>query len=189
MKNIKEILVDKHKINLAIIAAAVLSYMFIFFIPQVKELFTTLSAAAKLKKEIVEINQKWANISAAENQMLSLKEKFHHYEKKLPMEKEISSILQYLSDAAKKLDVTINEIKPGEQTTKQDKKDIYWSIPILLKAKCGYHQLGAFLNELEKADRFMKITDIKITANPYVDMSHEVELTVVTYVMNLKILP
>lgn len=187
MKDIKEILADKHNVNIAIIAAASLSYMLIFFIPQAKELVTTLSEAAKLKREIVETKQKWADISSAENQVLLLKEKIRDYEKKLPMEKEISSILQYLSDAAKKLDVTINEIKPGEQTTKQDKKALYWSIPIVVKAKCGYHQLGAFLNELEKADRFMKITDIEITATPYADTAHEVELTVVTYVMSLKI--
>lgn len=187
MKNIQEILADKHNVNIAIIVAASLSYMLIFFIPQVKELFITLREAAKLKQEIVETKQKLADIASAENQVLLLKEKIRDYEKKLPMEKEISNILQYLSNAAKKLDVTINEIKPGEQTTKQDKKALYWSIPIVLKTKCAYHQLGAFLNELEKADRFMKITDIEITANPYVDTAHEVELTVVTYVMSLKI--
>ncbi|NQS99786.1 MAG: type 4a pilus biogenesis protein PilO, partial [Candidatus Omnitrophica bacterium] len=64
------------------------------------------------------------------------------------------------------------------------KEQIYYGVPILVKAECRYHQLGRFLNELERADRFMKISDIKIKARPDRPETLYIQLIIVTYVMS-----
>ena len=66
---------------------------------------------------------------------------------------------------------------------KAEKNQIYKEIPILISAKSGYHELGRFLNSLENSDRFMKVGDMHIRANPATPKKHDVELLVLTYIL------
>ena len=185
LKEVKEVLMlGKTKINYFILILITIVYLLLFFIPELKVFFRKFTESSQLKAEIIKTQKDWANIDAVEKKILQLNERIDYYEKRLPDEKEIPSVLEYLSEAAKRMDVRITEIKPVEQ----DKDEIsqftlYYKAPILLKAECGYHQLGRFLNRLESAARFMKINDLKIVANPRSSDIHYVQLTVITYVM------
>ena len=181
---IKEIFLDKHKVNYFILALIVAAYLFVLLTPEIKVLFQKLSEGNRLKARIVEIKKDWANIDTFKKRIAELHEQIDYYEKKLPGEKEIPAVLGYLSEAAKEMNVRITEIEPG----KVDKDEIapsslYYKEPILLNAECGYHQLGRFLSKLESADRFMKISDIKIIADPRNANIHYVRISVLTYVM------
>lgn len=184
IKKIKEFLANKSKVNFLIIILLAVLYLGLFFRPKVKAVFLHLSEASKLKRQVINTRKQWAEIDTLKDKVLRLNEKLDYYEKRLPSEKETPAILEYLSGAAEQLDVRITEIEPLEQ----DKDTItgvplYYRVPILLKAECGYHQLGRFLNKLEGAGRFMKISDIKITPNPRRANIHNVQLIIVTYGM------
>jgi len=167
-----------------VLIAIVLIYLFLFLAPKTKALFFELGRSAGLKAKIVDIKKSWANLSLLEKRISQLDEKTDWYEKKLPSGKEIPAVLEYLSDSAKKIGVRITEIKPVEyDRDKLKTAALYHKAPIILKAECGYHELGRFLNELENADRFMRINDLKIVANPQKTDVHYIQLTVVTYVM------
>jgi Tfp pilus assembly protein PilO len=160
-------------------------YLILLFRSTVKILFHNLAKANKLKTEIIATEKEWANIKSLENKILLAKEKIDNYEKKLPREKDIPTILEYLSDSARKFNVRIVEIKPIKQGKNNKKQNsIYYTVPISLKAECGYHQLGRFLNKLEKANRFMKINDIEIEATSSRGNMLEVHLIIATYVMS-----
>lgn len=169
-------------INFSIIILVIVLYLSLFFRPRIKETFSKLTEVSRLKAKVVNTEREWANIDSLKKQVSQLDEKIDYYEKRLPSEKEKAALLKFLSDSAKELNVRITEIKPIEQD--KDKKlevSIYYQVPILLIAECGYHQLGRFLNELERADRLMKISDIKIKARGNI---LNVQLIVVTYVMS-----
>ena len=87
----------------------------------------------------------------------------------------------------KRQDIKIVGIVPAMSYLKDDKSvkksQIYREIPILITAKSGYHELGSFLNNLENADRFMKVVDIDIKANKTSPKKHDVELMVCTYIL------
>ncbi|MFH1045462.1 MAG: type 4a pilus biogenesis protein PilO [Candidatus Omnitrophota bacterium] len=184
-QKIKEILSDKNTQNAILIVFLVLSYMLVLFLPKAKAIVRNASQAAKVKVEIVKLEKDWAGSSAIEQRINQLNEKIDFYEKELPGEKEVPAVLRYLSESARKLNVKITEIKPADQNEipGEESSAIYFSVPILLKAECGYHQLGRFISDLESADRFMKISDIKIMQNSTDPVSHYVRLTVVTYVL------
>ncbi|UCB56560.1 MAG: type 4a pilus biogenesis protein PilO [Candidatus Omnitrophota bacterium] len=161
-----------------------LFYLILLVFPAIRNTFRLLPEASQLKSQITNIEKEWANIDSFNEQIARSDEKLAAYEKSLPGEKEIPAILEYLSDAAKELKVRITEIRPViEEKDKAATPSIYYKAPILLKAECGYHQLGRFLNKLENADRFMRIDNIKIEADPEKVGIHNVELIVVTYVM------
>lgn len=182
---VKELLANKRvTINICIVSLIALCYSYLFILPKIKENFQLSPKLAKLKMDIARINQEWANLAAFKQKIARFEGKINSYEKKLPSEKEIPALLNYLSDTAKKLDVRLVEIKPSEIV--QGQAQPYYTIPISLVAECGYHQLGRFLNELERADRFMKIGYLKIEPAPAGTNLLKAELAVVTYVMSKK---
>lgn len=175
-------------VNIAILVLLVVLYLGLFMRPTIKGLFLVLPQASELKRNILNLEQDSRNLDTLKAKVLQSNKEIDSYEKRLPNEKEIPAILKYLSNAARKLDVRITEIKPIEQDEQLQAKAempsaIYYQAPILLKAECGYHQLGRFLSALERADRFMKIGDIKILTNTYESNFLDIELIVVTYVM------
>lgn len=185
LKKLKKLVLNQPKISCTIFILIGLLYIYLFFIPEIKGLFCKFAEGGRLKTGIIKVEKDWANIDYFEKRIIQLKEKIDYYEKKLPGEKEIPSVLGYLSEAAKKMGVRITEIEPLklEQENGKDAALFYYKTPILLNAECGYHQLGRFLSRLEGADRFMKIDSIKIVANSRKANIHYVQLTVLTYVM------
>jgi len=185
MQKLKDLLSNKTLIiSLAIPALIIVLYVGILLPPQIRSLVHLLPKASRLKREIVNLKKDWANINSLNKKILQLYEKLDYYERKLPDEKEIPAILEYLSDSAKDLNVKITEIKPiAQEKDTTPKASAYYQVPILLLAECGYHQLGRFLNKLENADRFMKIEEIKIARHPTQSTIHPVRLTIITYVM------
>lgn len=172
-------------INFSIIFLIIALYLFLFLIPGTKTLFGRLSECSRLQAKIVATEKDWANLESFKAKISRLNERIDYYEKRLPGGKQVPAILEYLSNAAKELNVRITEISPVEQgRDKVAAPSLYYKVPVLLKAECGYHQLGRFLNKLESADRFMKISDIKIAANRRKTNIHSVQLTIVTYVMS-----
>ncbi|MBU4346425.1 MAG: type 4a pilus biogenesis protein PilO [Candidatus Omnitrophica bacterium] len=181
MKKFATLFLNRPAINLTVSILFIVFYLFLFFPPKIKKIFLLLPEVSQLQAKIVTLEKDWTNIDSFKQKISLLNKEIAYYEKRLPAEKEIPAVLEYLSDSAKKLDVRITEIKPVGQS--QDEEQIYYSVPILVKAECGYHQLGRFLSELEGADRFMKISDIKLEASSYQINSLDVQLIVVTYVM------
>lgn len=174
---------EKSKIRCTIIILLSILYIVVFLIPQVRAFSRKWSEDTKIKADITNVQKDWTNISLFKKEISQLNEKITSYEKMLPGEKEMPAVLAYLSDAAKKMDIRIDEIKPIEEENKKGagSPSFYNEAPIMLKAECGYHQFGRFLNDLENAARFMKISNLKIVANPARPNVHYVQLTVVTY--------
>lgn len=184
MQKINRLLANNPRIiNLLIPLLIIGLYLGLFLRPKLKQVSLLLPAVSRLQAKVRATEKDWANRNSFKQQISRLNEKIDYYEKKLPGEKEIPAILEYLSEAAKRLNVRLTEIKPIEQSENKHRGEIYYSVPILLKAECGYHQIGRFINELERADRFMKISDIKIEAGPTQGNTLSIELITVTYVM------
>lgn len=183
-KKIQELLSNKAVMQLAGAILVAILYLFFVFIPKAKVVVKNFSQGRELKTKIVKTEKAWAMRTQIEQEIAQTNEKIQYYEKELPEKKEIPQVLRYLSDSARKLNVKITEIKPAEKDEGLIQENlIYSSVPISLKAECGYHELGRFVSELESADRFMKISNIKIMTNAYNENRHYVRLTVITYVL------
>jgi type IV pilus assembly protein PilO len=170
--------------------AAAAAYLYFVFIPQAVSVFTLSRNVGKMKSELRSARLVIANTDKLKNDLQEHSEKVESYEKKLPAEQEIPTLLENLSNMAKDSDIKIVSIVPAMSYLKDDKSvkksPIYREIPIAITAKSGYHELGHFLNNLENADRFMKVVDIDIKANKASPKKHDVELMVCTYILLLE---
>ena len=166
--------------------AAVL-YIYFVFIPQFVRVFALSGDIGKTRLELKSAQTVIADMDKLKNSLKEYGEKVESYEKKLPAEQEIPTLLEDLSNMAKDSKIKILSIVPAMSHSKDDKSgnksQIYQEIPISITAKSGYSQLRHFLNSLENADRFMKVVDIGIKADKANPREHDVELMVCTYIL------
>ncbi|MFA6079189.1 MAG: type 4a pilus biogenesis protein PilO [Candidatus Omnitrophota bacterium] len=174
---------------LAALVSGVVLIALIFFIliPQVNKITDVLSKTGKAMSDLKEAEYQISRIDKYKTDIATFKEKVDLYEKKLPAEQEIPSLLENLSTLAKKSSISIVGITPVAPVAAKDQKAqksaIYQEFPILVSAKSGYHELGSFLSSLENADRFMKVVDIEVNLNKTTPKKHDVDLMVYTYIL------
>jgi Tfp pilus assembly protein PilO len=140
----------------------------------------------ELERKITIVNNDIANIQRYKGQIEDLRGKLSLYKKKFSTEQQISLLLKELSDIAKNSGVKIVAIKPYPAVTETQQSaslGAYQKFPISITAICGYHQLGTFLSELENGDIFMRITDMRITADNQNPVEHNVHMIVNTYIL------
>jgi len=177
----------KHQIVIlaALIAIlAVILYFTLLLKPQVERVIGTVIKNHKMKVELKSMESEIANIARYRKEAGAYKDKVERYERMLPAEQEIPSLLENLSGMARSSGVKIVGITPVSiSQEKMREGNIYQEIPILISAKSGYHELGSFMDKLEDSDRFMKVADIEINANKSSPRKHDLEVLILTYVL------
>jgi type IV pilus assembly protein PilO len=179
-----------YQISGAIIAGYIVMVILFYFIliaPKVKaskdfqakiaEKQTFISKAGSMDKQREKIEN-------AKDEIGKLKENINYYEKKLPTEKDIPDLLQYLSNIGTETNVKLLEIEKKQEIRQEQGQTLYVTVPFKLILKGGYHNIGSFIGKLENADRFMKIEKLEIKEdknNPY---EHRGEMTVFTYILD-----
>ena len=166
----------------ALITAVV--YLNFILKPQVTGVAREIIEKNKLTRELKGAQGDVGRIGSLRKDIESHNKKIERYEKILPAEQEIPTLLENLSDMARASNVKIVGITPSitkSENTQSNKT--YEEIPILISAKSGYHELGNFLAKLENSDRFMKVVDIKIRSSAATPKRHDVDLLVLTYIL------
>jgi type IV pilus assembly protein PilO len=159
-----------------------LTFYFIFLRPHINQLRQLNPQLLRLTRNVQNTAKDAANIDNLKKKLEDLKAKADFYAQKLPHEKEIPSLLENLSKVAKDSQVKIIEIQPQGKDI-QSRKGMYLEVPVAIKARCGYHQLGRFINELERGPRFIRISDIEIKENPHDSRTHKVRLLLSMFVL------
>ncbi len=180
-ENIKN---NPRQLAAVIIAAALVMILLYFnFIlkPQVSQAASLVMNMNKMRADLKRAEADIAEIPKFKNDIRTYEDKVTYYEKMLPAEREIPSLLQSLSEMAKNSNVKIIGITPT--VMEGEKGTIYQELPILISAKSGYHELGRFLSSLENSERFIKVADISIRSNSSNPKKHDVESLMVTYIL------
>lgn len=163
-------------------------YFSIFFLPQIGRMTALLSRAGSAAADLKNAESDIARMDELKRTIDGYRNKVEIYEKRLPSEEEIPSLLESLSRMAGASNIQIVGITPvtvpGKDVSQmRGKAAAYKEIPITISAKSGYHDLGRFLSDLESADRFMKVVDIDIKANRATPAKHDFELVICTYIL------
>jgi type IV pilus assembly protein PilO len=164
-------------------------YLYLVFLPQVGRLTVLLGQLGSASAELKNAKSEIAKIGKYKKTIEEYRSKVDLYEKRLPAEEEIPSLLESLSRMAGASDIKIVGITPvasaslKERPDRRPKAAAYKEIPILINAKSGYHELGRFLSDLEGADRFMKVVDIDVKSSRGSPRKQDVELVVCTYIL------
>lgn len=178
---------QKQMLVLAVVGtvAILFGYFNLLLLPQISG---TVKAAAKSGKLASDLKQAASDIAKTEAFRADIRansEKIAKYGDTLPSEEGIPSLLESLSDMARGSGMRILGIVPagGGKDSLAQKGQAYRALPIMISARAGFHELGRFMSTLENSGRFMKVSDIRVRENKTSPKKHDIDLTVMTYVL------
>ncbi len=125
-------------------------------------------------------------LAKLEQEIAQVKEGMRYYHKRLQTEAGIPEMLKELNQIAGDLNIKFAGVKPkdAQRISLSADAGVLVQIPIAVELKCGYHQLGQFINRIESSStRFMKVTELKVSSNTQDIWVHNVELVITTYIL------
>ncbi|MDP2938777.1 MAG: type 4a pilus biogenesis protein PilO [Candidatus Omnitrophota bacterium] len=181
-------LLERHK-NLIIALFLILLFILDFTLlmgPQIRILRKIGAKVLVLSSDLRKAKKDIASQKEFKDKLTLLKGKIEEIGASVKPEEELPSILDTISRTANRTSVKITQLKPlKEERTVVLKtgKTLFYQIPVLIDVRCGYHELGKFLNELERGDLFLKIIALEVTTNQDDILHHLVRLTIQLFVL------
>ena len=153
---------------------------------QRKGIKTIQEKATKVKQEIEALNRDLAAMYDLESKQSDIKNEAALRSKKIILEGEIPLLLQDISSIANKRNVKIMQINSSKESKAKEEvsfgKEKLKSVVITLDLMCDYHGFGGFINDLDNAEQFMAIQEMKIIPNAKDYFQQRVSLVLKTYV-------
>lgn len=188
--NLEQLFLDKKKLMLVGVICLVVIFIDISFVMKLQ--LAGLSAQGpritKLKADIEKFNVDLAKMQSLKN-MDGKKQPGVVLLKKLISEGQITTLLQNISETAKKNGVRISQIKQAPEAQEAKKSGSVAKSPsglisylISLDFTADYHTLCRFLNQLENGEIFIAVQDMRITPNAGNPVSQACFVTLKTYV-------
>ncbi|MDO8603390.1 MAG: type 4a pilus biogenesis protein PilO [Candidatus Omnitrophota bacterium] len=167
--------------------AGLMLYYNLLLRPQFSKFIARNKEFKMIKEKVKSGEALIANEAAVMSQHENFEKKADYLEKRLPAHDQISSLLEDFSNIAESSGVSILRIKPLEEPTLLSKQKVvnnsYAELQILIEARAGYHQLGAFINKLETMDRFIRITGLDVAGLAKDPRHHDIKMRIITYVL------
>ena len=94
---------------------------------------------------------------------------------------EVPAILSTISSIANEYGVKIDQLIPAktqQETLKSPLEGKYYALPVVIKARCGYHMFGRFFNKLENENMYFIVKDFIIQNDGAETNSHSFSLTI-----------
>lgn len=152
--------------------------------PVVKIFMNNHSQFETLQSELQGLRDDQKNKAVIEKNWNQMKEKLGQTEKCFVAPDEMPAFLENISKLAQNSGVKVLSLQPLENLQKNNKKDAmnpYTGMSIKMSAVGGTHELGKFLFWLETNLTFIKVTDLRVSANSVDDRKHLLELTIEVY--------
>jgi len=165
-------------IGIVLLVVFILDYLFVMQF----QLGTLRSLSPKIKELSEEVKTTKKNIELLpqfRKELTRLSGELGDINRKIRTRQDIPAILEDISRLANKNGVKIQQIMPNtsvEKSLLQNEDGQYFSIPIIMEARSGYHQFGKFLNQLENEDVLLQTRDFTIAASKE-SLSHAIKIT------------
>jgi Tfp pilus assembly protein PilO len=188
MINLQEIQLDNKKITLIVLVFLIIAYVDYSYLLklQLSSRNNKATKIIKLKKDMAKLDKDFALM-----QQSGGRQKVILGAKKFIPEDQIPALLKNISSLANQNNIRIMQMTPSkelkpkvEKAPKKEKEAPNNFIPILitLDLTCDYHHLGKFINQLENAEEFMAVEEIRIISDPSNYFQQAVNLVLKTYV-------
>lgn len=170
--------------------AIVILWLYVRFIiaPLAKE-------SSNLGQQVQTARDRLRTLEAATTNTTALQEQYHQLSQSveaqqtfLPPEDALPATIEFLSNLASQTQVRILSIFPqrtpdaGGKGTPDSASPVYYKeIPIQVDAMAGYHQLGTFLSLIESGEKPIRVSSLRISANPKEPKRHTIKLLLQSY--------
>lgn len=170
-----------HKAGIFVVALLLPCLLFYFLLYSTKseEIGKLESNVAKLEKEIQKVEKTSRKIKKYRAEMAEAREMFARASSLLPQKQEIPSLLTSISDLGQHSGLDFLSFVPKGEVA----REFYADIPVDIKVRGPYHNVGVFLNRISKLPRIVAVSNINMGAPKRVagEMLLDTSFQLVTY--------
>ena len=135
-----------------------LSLFYLLLIQPAQDKITALKKQVQTSsEELNKVRKAARELPKHEQDFLKAKEIFELTSVLLPKSQEIPDLLRNISDLGRQSGLDFLSFIPGVETP----KDFYAEIPLDIKIRGPYHNLGLFLDKISKLERIVTVNNIK----------------------------
>lgn len=175
---------DNQKIILIVLVTLLVAYLDYAFIigMQQKSINLIKPKIEKVKKDIETYNKDSASINTIKKQQIKTDSKV----KQVIIEEQLPTLLEQISNIANKNFMKLMQIKQSKDVKSKEDKALQAAklspLFISLDLVGSYHNIGAFINDLENADKLLILQEIKIHRDATDPLKQNASLLIKTYV-------
>ena len=134
-----------------------LGYWFLWS-PQIDEFNQAQSKETELRQVFINKKSQAIKIEAYRQQMIDIEKTFGALLKQLPDKSQMDGLLTDINQAGLGRGLEFELFKPGQEAI----ADFYAEMPIQIKIKGSYHDVGAFATDISKLSRIVTLNDMTI---------------------------
>lgn len=135
-----------------------LGYWFLWS-PQIADFDQAQSKETQLRQVFIDKKTQAIKIDAYRQQMIDIEKTFGDLLKQLPDKSQMDGLLTDINQAGLGRGLEFELFKPGQESV----ADFYAEMPIQIKIKGSYHDVGAFATDISKLSRIVTLNDMVIT--------------------------
>ena len=134
-----------------------LGYWFLWS-PEIDELDQAKAKEQELRQTFLAKKAQAVKVDAYKQQMIDIEKTFGALLKQLPDKSQMDGLLTDINQAGLGRGLEFELFKPGQETV----ADFYAEMPIQIKIKGNYHDVGAFATDISKLSRIVTLNDMNI---------------------------
>jgi type IV pilus assembly protein PilO len=134
-----------------------LGYWFLWS-PEIDELDQAKTKEQELRQTFLAKKAQAIKVDAYKQQMIDIEKTFGALLKQLPDKSQMDGLLTDINQAGLGRGLEFDLFKPGQETV----ADFYAEMPIQIKIKGNYHDVGAFATDISKLSRIVTLNDLNI---------------------------
>jgi type IV pilus assembly protein PilO len=126
--------------------------------PEIDELDQAKAKEQELRQTFLSKKAQAIKVDAYKQQMIDIEKTFGALLKQLPDKSQMDGLLTDINQAGLGRGLEFDLFKPGQETV----ADFYAEMPIQIKIKGNYHDVGAFATDISKLSRIVTLNDLNI---------------------------
>ena len=134
-----------------------LGYWFLWS-PEIDELDQAKAKEQELRQTFLAKKAQAVKVDAYKQQMIDIEKTFGALLKQLPDKSQMDGLLTDINQAGLGRGLEFDLFKPGQETM----ADFYAEMPIQIKIRGSYHDVGAFATDISKLSRIVTLNDLNI---------------------------
>ncbi len=137
----------------------VLGYYFLWS-PAIESLDAAKAKEQELRQVFLDKKSQAINLAGYKQQMVEIEKTFGALLKQLPDRSQMDGLLTDINQAGLGRGLEFELFKPGQET----QAEFYAEMPISIKVKGNYQDLGDFATDISKLSRIVTLNDVSISA-------------------------
>ena len=131
---------------------------FLLWSDQMAEIDQAKAKEQDLRKVFLDKKAQAIKVEAYKQQMVDIEKTFGALLKQLPDKSQMDGLLTDINQAGLGRGLEFDLFKPGQETV----ADFYAEMPIQIKIRGNYHDIGAFATDISKLPRIVTLNDLTI---------------------------